>query len=96
MRALQLIASNRLNEERTAQGLYFFCEHQRHVRKVLVTEYQREMLARGKYGIARPSELVDEFVILPYHTWQTVQVLCPQLLLVLHPPVEDSQEVVVE
>lgn len=92
-RCLQLMRSNRLNENRRARIPYFFAEGERVVRKVLVNEYQREMLARGKYGIGRPAEAVDDFVILPYHTSQTIQSLCPHFLLVLHPPVDDSAEI---
>ena len=35
------------------------------IRKVLITPWQREMLARGKLGIGRPLDEVDEFYIVP-------------------------------
>jgi uncharacterized protein YaiL (DUF2058 family) len=61
-RAIQTINSNSLND-RNANEFYFFAEENK-VRKVAVTPWQREMLARGKFAIARPYEDTDEFIIV--------------------------------
>jgi uncharacterized protein YaiL (DUF2058 family) len=81
-RIRQILNSNSLND-RNAQELYFFLEG-KYVRKVSVTPWQREMLARGKMGIGRPVEGVDEFVIIPLAAAKIVQDICPQKLLTLH------------
>lgn len=92
LRCLQLMKSNAVNESR-ANETYYFLESDRYVRKVMVTAWQREMLARGKMAIGRLSELVDEFVILPYNTAQTVMELHPDFIITLHSKVSDDREV---
>jgi len=92
LRCLQLMKSNAVNENR-ANETYYFLESHRYVRKVMVTAWQREMLARGKMAIGRLSELVDEFVILPYNTAQTVMELSPGFIITLHSNVSDDREV---
>jgi uncharacterized protein len=94
-RALQLLRSNRLNEPH-AQMLYFFVEKEVFVRKILVNEYQKEMLARGKLAIAKADEDVDEYTLIPSHTARTILTLAPEKLLVLHPPLDDAQELKVD
>jgi uncharacterized protein YaiL (DUF2058 family) len=88
-RCRQLLRSNVLNERRAVVP-YYFAERERFVRTVYVTEYQKELLARGKLAIGRPEEDVDDFVIIPLYTAQTVQRLCPEMLVCLHSEVEDS------
>lgn len=92
LRCLQLMKSNAVNESR-ANEVYYFLEYDRFVRKVMVTTWQREMLARGKMAIARLSEHVDEFVILPYTTAQTVMSLHPGFIVTLHSEIADDREV---
>ncbi len=92
LRCLQLMKSNAVNESR-ANEVYYFLESDRFVRKVMVTAWQREMLARGKMAIARLSELVDEFLILPYTTAQTVMGLHSGFIITLHSEVSDDGEV---
>jgi uncharacterized protein len=92
LRCRQLMNSNGLNE-RAAQDRYYFLEAGRFVRKVQVTAWQREMLARGRLAIGRVYEHLDEFVILPYDVAQTVLQLNPEMVLTLHPPVSDDVEV---
>lgn len=89
-RAIQSINSNSLNT-RNAVEYYFFAE-KNFVRKVLVTSWQREMLARGKYGIARPHEEVDEFVIVPLLTAKLLLNIYPEKLIVLHSEINDDME----
>lgn len=59
----------------------------------MVTAWQREMLARGKMGIGRPLDDVDEFVIVPLVAAKTVKDICPQKLLILHSELDDSEEI---
>jgi hypothetical protein len=92
LRCLQLMKSNAVNESR-ANETYYFLESHRFVRKVMVTPWQREMLARGKMAIGRLSEFVDEFVILPYTTAQTVMSLHSGFIVTLHSEVSDDGEV---
>lgn len=92
LRCLQLMKSNAVNESRALE-VYYFLESERFVRKVMVTPWQREMLARGKMAIGRLSELVDEFVIIPYNVAQTVMNLHPGLVITLHSEVADDREV---
>lgn len=92
LRCVQLMKSNGINE-RNASDAYFFLEEERFVRKVMVTGWQREMLARGRLAIGRIYENVDEFVILPYDVAQTVLQLNPEYILTLHSAVADDAEV---
>lgn len=92
LRCRQLMNSNGLNE-RSAQERYYFLEAGRFVRKVQVTAWQREMLARGRLAIGRVYEHLDDFVILPYDVAQTVLQLNPEMVLTLHSPVSDDAEV---
>ena len=90
-RALQSINSNSLNL-RKATEKYFFAEGN-FIRKVLVDSWQREMLARGKFGIARPHEDTDEFVIVPLGTAKLLLDIYPEKLIVLHSMIDDSVEI---
>lgn len=89
-RAIQLINSQCLNSQ-SAQECYFFQE-QNWVRKVYVTPWQREMLARGKYGIARRLDDLDEFFLIPRSTAELLMQIYPDKLLVLHSIVDDGEE----
>lgn len=92
LRCMQLMRSNAVNE-RNAPEQYYFLEAGRFVRRVGVSAWQREMLARGRMAIGRIYEQVDEFVILPYHVAQTVLELNPSMILTLHSPVADDSEI---
>ena len=92
LRCSQLMKSNSVNESK-AQDTYYFLESERFVRKVMVTGWQREMLARGKLAIGRLDENVDEFLILPYDVAQVVLQLHPAMIVTLHPEVSDEAEI---
>jgi uncharacterized protein YaiL (DUF2058 family) len=92
LRCLQLMKSNAINENR-ASVIYYFLESERFVRKVMVTAWQKELLARGKLAIGRLNEQVDEFLILPYTTAQTVLSLYPSFIITLHSEIPDDREV---
>jgi uncharacterized protein YaiL (DUF2058 family) len=92
LRCVQLMKSNAVNE-RAARDNYYFLESNRFVRKVQVTPWQREMLARGRMAIGRVYEQVDEFVILPYNIAQTVLELNPAMILTLHSAVSDDSDI---
>ncbi|NBO37362.1 DUF2058 family protein [bacterium] len=92
LRCLQLMKSNAANENR-AREVYYFLEGERHVRKVLVTAWQRELLARGKLAIGRLSQQVDEFVILPYHTAHTIMQLNSSMIITLHSEIADDSDI---
>lgn len=92
LRCRQLLKSNAANEMRASE-VYYFLESDRFVRKVLVTSWQREMLARGKMAIGRMSEQVDEFVIIPYAVAQTILDLHPGFIITLHTQIADEREV---
>ncbi|MEN9528571.1 MAG: hypothetical protein RI932_444 [Pseudomonadota bacterium] len=92
LRCMQLMRSNAVNQ-RNAPELYYFLEAGRFVRRVNVSAWQREMLARGQMAIGRIYDHVDEFVILPYHVAQTVLELHPSMILTLHSPVADDSEI---
>ena len=89
-RAVQTINSQCLNT-RDAKENYYFAENL-FVRKVLVTPLQREMLARGKYAIAKPEDDVDEFMIVPLSTAKLLQSIYPSKLIVLHSEIDDNVE----
>ena len=91
LRCVQLMKSNAVNE-RAARDIYYFLEGDRFVRKVQVTPWQREMLARGRMAIGRVYEQVDEFVILPYNIARTVLELNPAMILALHSVVSDDSD----
>jgi uncharacterized protein YaiL (DUF2058 family) len=90
-RARQILNSNCLNTPK-ANEPYYFAENNM-IRKVLVTPWQREMLARGKLGIGRPLDEVDEFYIVPLTVAKIIQEIAPQRLITLHSELDDSQEI---
>ncbi|MBX9837376.1 DUF2058 family protein [Silvanigrella sp.] len=90
-RARQILNSNCLNASNATES-YFFEENNK-VRKVMVTAWQREMLARGKMGIGRMQDEVDEFYIIPLFAAKIIQEITPQRLLTLHSELEDSEEI---
>lgn len=90
-RARQILNSNCLNDK-NAEENYFFEENKK-IRKVLVTPWQREMLARGKLGIGRPQDDIDEFYIIPLSVAKIIQDIAPQRLLMLHSELDDLEEV---
>lgn len=90
-RAIQSINSNSLNITNANEN-YFFAERN-FVRKVLVTPWQREMLARGKFGIAKPHEETNEYIIIPLATAKLLQDIFPEKLIVLHSEIEDNVEI---
>ena len=90
-RARQILNSNCLNAPNATES-YFFEENNK-VRKVMVTAWQREMLARGKMGIGRMQDEVDEFYIIPLFAAKIIQEIAPQRLLTLHSELDDSEEI---
>lgn len=91
-RARQIINSNAQNQ-RSAQEVYFFLESNKFIRKILVTGWQREMLARGALGIARLDENIDDFIILNRDTIKILLDICPEKIIVLHSEIENFDEV---
>lgn len=89
-RARQLLNSNCLNSP-SASEPYYFAENN-FIRKVFVTPWQREMLARGKIGIGRPLDDVDEFYLIPLSAAKVIQEIAPMRLITLHSELDDSQE----
>ena len=92
-RARQIINSN-VQNQRSAEEVYFFPENDKFIRKVFVTGWQREMLARGVLGIVRPDENIDDFVILPRATAKILLDICPEKIIVLHSEIENFDEVI--
>lgn len=90
-RTRQILNSNCLND-RSANEPYYF-EESGKIRKVMVTPWQREMLARGKLGIGRPLDDVDEFFIIPLFAAKIIKDIAPQRLLTLYPELDDTQEI---
>ncbi|APJ03163.1 DUF2058 family protein [Silvanigrella aquatica] len=90
-RARQILNSNCLNDSKASEPYYF--EENSKVRKVMVTVWQREMLARGKLGIGRPLDEVDEFYIIPLVAAKTIKDIAPQRLLTLHSELDDTEEI---
>ena len=89
-RARQLIYSNALNHK-TAEELYFFSEG-KYVRKVFINAWQREMLARGKIGIARVDKENGEFILIPLSVAKIIHEIYPENLIILHTEVADNEE----
>lgn len=89
-RAIQLINSNSLNS-RSAPENYYFAENN-FIRKVVVTPWQREMLARGKFGIAKPNDDLNEYIIIPLAIARVLQDIAPLMLIVLHSEIDDTVE----
>lgn len=89
-RARQLLISNHIAQKETNQ-YYFFAEG-KHVRKIMVSSWHREMLARGKLGIGKPVEDVDEYVLIPLDCAKIIQQIYPSKLIVLHSEIQDDEE----
>jgi len=89
-RAKQILNSNSKNEQKAPEP-YFFAEGNI-IRKVMVTPWQREMLARGKMGIGRLSADVDEFIIIPLDSAKTLRDICPSMLLCLFNEISFDEE----
>jgi uncharacterized protein YaiL (DUF2058 family) len=90
-RVRQLLKSNDLFDNSSTET-YFFVEADRFVRNIQVTHFQREMLARGKFGIVRSDFDDREFVLVPAHTVATIHRLAPDRFYVLHSAIEDWQD----
>lgn len=90
-RALQLLNSKNILSSQ-AQDFYFFAEGNV-VRKIMVTAWQREMLARGKLGIGKPNEDVDEFVLVPLDCVLLVRQIYPTKIVTLHSELNDDDEI---
>jgi uncharacterized protein YaiL (DUF2058 family) len=92
-RVRQLLKSNDLQEP-SADNRYFFRASDTRIASLLVTPFQREMIARGKIGIVRTENSEDqEFLLVPAHTVHTVRNILPARFALLHPAVEDWQDV---
>ncbi len=92
-RVRQLIKSNDLHEP-SAEERYFFRATETRIASILVTPFQREMIARGKIGIVECTDLDErDFVIVPAHTVRTVQALLAERFVLLHTAVEDWQDI---
>jgi len=91
-RARQIINSNAQNQ-RSAQEFYYFLECDKFVRKVLVTSWQREMLARGSLAIVRLDDNVDEFIILNRDIAKILLDICPEKIIVLHSEIGNLDEI---
>lgn len=95
-RVRQMLESNRIYEL-TAELPYYFLGENQWVCRLMVTHFQREMLARGKIGIARYHGSGDqEYVLVPRHTIASVRSVLPDHYVVLHDPIEDSVELTEE
>ncbi|MGY3803871.1 DUF2058 family protein [Pigmentibacter ruber] len=90
-RARQILNSNCLNSPNASEPYYF--AEDKYVRKVLVTPWQREMLARGKLGIGRPLDEVDEFYIVPLSAAKIIKEISPLRLITLHSELDDSEDI---
>ncbi len=90
-RVRQILNSNCLNDRGASEPYYF--EENRKIRKVMVTAWQREMLARGKLGIGRPLDYVDEFYIVPLFAAKIINDIAPERMLTLHPELDDAEEI---
>lgn len=89
-RSLQLLNSNNVLSSQ-ANEKYFFADG-KFVRKIMVTAWQREMLSRGKLGIGKPLEDVDEYVLVPLACAKLVLEIYPSKIIVLHSEVDDNSE----
>lgn len=90
-RIRQIFHSNCINDRSATEPYYF--EEKSKIRKVMVTAWQREMLARGKLGIGRPLEDVDEFFIIPLFAAKIIRDISPQRLITLHTELDDAEEI---
>lgn len=90
-RSMQLLNSNNLLS-RSAGEMYFFAEG-KVVRKIMVTAWQKEMLARGKLGIGKPMEEVDEFVLVPLDCAKMIMQIYPSKIITLHSELNDEDEI---
>lgn len=93
-RARQLMNSNAQNL-RSAEELYFFPENN-FVRKVYVSAFQRELLARGALCIARAEAHIDDFILLPRETAKILLDICPEKIIVLHSEIENFDELTLD
>lgn len=91
-RVRQLIQSNDLFDK-SAEERYFFTLNNGSMKSILVTPFQREMIARGKLSIIATDDSDDhDFVIVPTPTVRTILAIMPQRFAVLQNSVEDWQD----
>lgn len=90
-RIRQILISNSLNDNNAIEPYYF--EENKKIRKVFVTSWQREMLARGKLAIGRPIPEIDEFSIIPLFAAKIIASIDASRILTLHSELEDDQEI---
>ncbi len=92
-RVRQILKSNDLHEP-SAQERYFFRASETRITSLLVTTFQREMIARGKIGVVAADESDDrEFILVPAHAVHTVKQILPERFTMLHSAIEDWQDV---
>ena len=92
LRCQQVLMSQRLNERRVNTP-YYFLESDRFVRKIMVSLYQKEMLARGKLAIGKPYEHLEEYTIVPADTAVLVEGLCPHKIIVRHSEIPMDKDI---
>jgi uncharacterized protein YaiL (DUF2058 family) len=92
-RIRQLINSNDL-QERSAEERYYFTAKGHTMRSLLVTPFQREMIARGKIAIVATDDSDDrEYVLVPTPTARTILQITPNRFALLHKAIEDWQDI---
>jgi len=89
-RARQIINTHAQNQK-NAEECYFFLEN-KYIRRVFVTGWQREMLARGLLAIAKPDEQIDDFVIIESQYAKNVLDICSEKIIVLHSEMENFED----
>ncbi len=89
-RAQQSILSNKLNEKDATIEYYFAIG--KVIKKIYVTAWQQELLARGQLAIAKPYEDMEEFILIPLEVAKVLCDIYPQMLVVLHNEISDNQE----
>ena len=91
-RVRQLIQSNDLFDK-SADERYFFTSKSGSMQSILVTPFQREMIARGKISIMAADESDDrDFVLVPTTTARTILAIMPHRFALLQKAVEDWQD----
>ncbi len=92
-RVRQLINSNDM-QDRSAEERYYFTAKGQTMRSLLVTPFQREMIARGKIAIVATDDSDErEYVLVPTPTARTILSIMPTRFALLHKAIEDWQDI---
>ena len=90
-RAKLLIRSQCLTVDNKAVIPYYFLDD-KYVKKLLVSSWHQEMLARGKLAIVKMPETEGRYYITQKQTTQLIREIAPDCLVLEHNEIDDLQD----